>query len=400
MVHTADKYSHCLGILQQRVLALPSGNTREDRVLQQEPPFLFHSVKILDGVEGHTSNIWCHQPTCGQYDNFIILAVDKVTMADTLQIVVLDGYTLNPGDLSWSGLEDIGEFKVHDRTPADETVSRATNAEIVLTNKTVLSREVLDQLPKVKYIGVLATGFNVVDGDAARERDIPVTNIPTYGTDSVAQMTFAHILSFTQRVNHHHQTVLDGRWGECPDFCYWDFPLVELAGLKMGVVGYGRIGRATAKLARAFGMQVLAYDAMQVTAEENDQIVDLTTLFREADVISLHCPLTPENNKLVNRERLSLMKPSALLVNTSRGPLIDSQALADALNEGQIAGAGLDVLEIEPPSAENPLFHADNCQITPHIAWATRSARSRLMDTAIENIVRFLEGQPQNVVNP
>jgi len=321
-------------------------------------------------------------------------------MPNKPNIVVLDGFTLNPGDLSWSGFEDIGCCTVHDRTPADQTISRAADAEIVLTNKTVLSRDVLGQLPKLTYIGVLATGFNVVDIEAARERDIPVANIPTYGTESVAQMVFAHLLSFTQRVDHHHRTVLEGRWESCPDFCYWDFPLTELAGLKMGIVGYGRIGRAAASLARAFGMQVLAYDAMQVTAVENDQIVELEMLFREADVISLHCPLTPENEKMVNRERLSWMKKSALLINTSRGPLVDSQALADALNEGQIAGAGLDVLEVEPPSAENPLFHAKNCQITPHIAWATRSARSRLLNTAVDNVTGFLNGQPQNVVNP
>ena len=321
-------------------------------------------------------------------------------MSSTPIIVVLDGFTLNPCDLSWSGLEALGSCTVHDRTPANQTIDRARDAEIVFTNKTVLSRETIVELPRLTYIGVLATGFNVVDIEAARERDIPVTNIPTYGTDSVAQMAFAHLLSFTQRVDHHHRTVLDGKWGACPDFCYWDYPLVELAGLVMGVVGYGRIGRSAARAARAFGMRVMAYDAIPVTPEEDDRIVDLETLFRESDVISLHCPLTPENERLVNRERLSWMKKSALLINTSRGPLVDSQALADALNSGQIAGAGLDVLEVEPPTAENPLFSAKNCQITPHIAWATRSARSRLMDTAVGNLAAFLKGQPQNVVNP
>ncbi len=320
-------------------------------------------------------------------------------MANTPNIVVLDGFTLNPGDLSWQGLEALGHVTVHDRTPADQTIVRARDAEIIFTNKTILSRETIGELPGLSYIGVLATGFNTVDVDAARERDIPVTNIPTYGTASVAQMAFSHLLSFAQRVDHHHRTVLEGKWGSCPDFCYWDYPLIELSGLVMGVVGYGRIGRATARLARAFGMRVMAYDAMPVTPEEDDQIVDLETLFRESDAISLHCPLTPENEKLVNRESLSWMKKSAILINTSRGPLVDGQALADALNNEEIAGAGLDVLEVEPPPAENPLFHAKNCQITPHIAWATRAARSRLMNTAVENLEAFLNGKQQNVVN-
>ncbi len=318
-----------------------------------------------------------------------------------MKIVVLDGYTLNPGDLSWDDLRAIAPCEIHDRTPADQTLVRAAEAEIVLTNKTVLGRETIALLPHLGYIGVLATGYNVVDIAAARERGIPVTNIPAYGTASVAQMVFAHLLNFTQRVADHAESVRAGDWGRCADFCYWNTPLVELAGLTMGIVGFGRIGRETGKLARAFGMKVVFHDvfAFRVPAEEGTA-VDLDTLFRESDVVSLHCPLTPENQGLVNRERLALMKPSAVLINTSRGPLVDEPALAEALNEGRIAGAGLDVLCVEPPRTGNPLLGARNCFITPHIAWATRSARQRLLEMAVANVRAFLAGDPQNVVNP
>ena len=315
------------------------------------------------------------------------------------KIVVLDGYALNPGDLDWSGLEAIGECTFYDRTPPEETISRAQGAEIVLTNKTLLARDEIEALPSLKYIGILATGFNTVDLDSANELKITVTNIPTYGTDSVAQMAFALLLSLTQRVDHHARTVREGRWTSCPDFCYWDYPLIELAGLKMGIVGFGRIGRATGKLAQAFGMQVLAYDTIKIPATDGIEVVDLDTLFRNSDVVSLHCPLTPETEKLVNRERLAVMKETAFLINTSRGPLVDGAALAVALKENQIAGAALDVLEIEPPPADNPLLRAKNCLVTPHIAWATRSARRRLLNTAVQNVKAFVAGAPQNVVN-
>ena len=317
-----------------------------------------------------------------------------------MKIVVLDGYTLNPGDLSWGRLETLGECTVYDRTAPEDVVERAGEAEIVLTNKTILSADVIRRLTRLRYIGVLATGYNVVDVEAAGERGIPVTNVPSYGTRSVAQMVFAHLLNLTQHVAHHAGTVREGRWAACPDFCYWDMPLFEIAGLTLGIVGFGRIGRAVAGLARAFGMKVIVYDVI-VPAEMPDgcRMAELEEVFRDADVLSLHCPLTPRTEKLVNAERLALMKPTAFLINTSRGPLIDEPALAKALNAGRLAGAGLDVLSAEPPAADNPLLTAKNCYITPHIAWATRSARQRLLSIAIDNVAAFVAGKPQNVVN-
>jgi len=317
-----------------------------------------------------------------------------------MQIVVLDGYTLNPGDLSWQDLEALGPCTIYDRTPADLVVSRARDAEIVLTNKTVLSAAVIADLARLKYIAVLATGYNVVDVAAARQRGIPVSNVPTYGTDSVAQMVFAHLLNLTQHAAEHAQSVGAGRWSANPDFCYWDYPLVELSGLTLGIVGLGRIGEATARLARAFGMKVIYYDIREdVSATTEARAVDLDTLFCESDVVTLHCPLTEANRGMVNERRLNLMKPGAFLINTSRGPLVDERALAEALNSGRIAGAGLDVLSDEPPDADHPLLHAKNCTITPHIAWATRAARERLLQTTVENVAAFLKGTPQNVVN-
>jgi len=316
-----------------------------------------------------------------------------------MKIVVLDGFTLNPGDLSWDELKALGACEIHDRTPSCEIVKRAADAEIVLTNKAPVTRESILALPKLKYIGVLATGYNIVDVAAARERNIPVTNVPTYGTKSVAQHTFALLLELAQHVGHHAQTVRDGRWTKSADFCYWDYPLVELDGLTMGIVGFGRIGKAAADLALAFGMKVLATSATPKHAPANIQLTDLTTLFRQSDVISLHCPLTPQTKNLLNNERLALMKPTAFLLNTSRGPLIDEHALADALNSGRIAGAAVDVLSVEPPPAGNPLLRAKNCLVTPHIAWATRAARSRLMQIAIANVRAFIAGEPENVVN-
>jgi glycerate dehydrogenase len=317
-----------------------------------------------------------------------------------MKIVVLDGFTLNPGDLKWDELQALGSCDIYDRTLAGDVVKRADAAEVVLTNKTIISREQIGALPSLKYIGVLATGYNIVDVVAARERNVPVANVPTYGTKSVAQMTFALLLELTQRVGHHAQTVRDGRWAKSPDFCYWDFPLVELDGLTMGIVGYGRIGRAVGDLAAAFGMNVLAYTRTAANKLSSQvRSVDLETLFASSDVVSLHCPLTPETKQIVNAARLAKMKPTAFLLNTSRGPLIDEQALANALNNGQIAGAGLDVLALEPPPATNPLLHAKNCFVTPHIAWATRAARSRLLNTAVANVRAFQSGQLQNVVN-
>jgi len=317
-----------------------------------------------------------------------------------MKIVVLDGHTLNPGDMSWKGLEALGECRIYERTATEETVSRAANAEIVLTNKTVLSREIIEKLDALQYIGVLATGYNVVDIDAAGNRSILVSNVPTYGTESVAQMVFAHILNLTQNVGYHARTVSEGRWNQCPDFCFWDTPLIELQGLIMGIVGFGRIGQATAKLAQAFGMKVIAYDVtLPPEMPEGCEMVTLEDLFQMADVISLHCPLTPETENLINTQRLALMKPTAFLINTSRGPLVDEQALADALNNERLAGAGLDVLSVEPASEHNPLITAKNCYITPHIAWATRAARKRLLQVAVDNVTAYLAGKPQNVVN-
>ncbi|MCH2203611.1 MAG: D-2-hydroxyacid dehydrogenase [Fuerstiella sp.] len=317
-----------------------------------------------------------------------------------MRIVVLDGSTLNPGDLSWNHLEQLGEVKFYNRTAPEEICERADGAEAILVNKLGISAKTIEALQDLRYIGVTATGFNMVDIDAAARRRIPVCNVPTYGTRSVAQMVFAHILEFTQNVGHHDRTVRDeGRWAVCPDFCYWDYPMIELDGLTMGIVGLGRIGMTTARLALAFGMQVSAYDPYAQSASEEIRMVNLNQLFEQSDIISLHCPLTPDNEKLVNTERLSLMKSTAFLVNTSRGPLVDSEALAAALNSGQIAGAGLDVLEQEPPPKQHPLYTANNCRITPHISWATRSARERLLQTAVSNFAAFQQGQLQNVVN-
>jgi glycerate dehydrogenase len=316
------------------------------------------------------------------------------------RIVVLDGFTLNPGDLSWEPLAALGELKVYDRTSPKKVFERAQNAQIALTNKTLLTADTIESLSELTYIGVMATGCNVVDIDAARRKSVTVTNVPEYGTSSVAQMAFAHILNLCLHVGEHGQSVSQGAWARSLDFCYWDFPLIELAGLTIGIVGYGRIGRAVAGLGSAFGMKVLVNDITDPTDLGGDvKSVDLDTLFRRSDIVSLHCPLTTQTEKLVNRERLKLMKPSAFLINTSRGPLVDEQALVEALDSGLIAGAGLDVLEQEPPAADNPLFTARNCYITPHIAWATASARERLMRVVVENVKAFLDGSPQNVVS-
>ena len=317
-----------------------------------------------------------------------------------MKIVVLDGQTLNPGDLSWERLDQFGECEVYENSTPEEVITRAGDAEIVITNKVVLDEQIIANLPALKYIGVTATGYNVVDTTAAGKRNIPVTNVPTYGTRSVAQMVFVLLLELTQRAGYHSETVRQGKWSKCPDFCYWDFPLIELADLTMGIVGFGRIGKAAAALAKAFGMKLLVYEVnADQLAGVQEEVVDIDTLFSRSDVISLHCPLTPDTENLVNAERLTKMKNSAFLINTSRGQLVNDKDLADALNSGQIAGAGLDVLSIEPPKQDNPLLKADNCIITPHIAWATISSRARLMNTAIDNAKAFIDGRPENVVN-
>jgi len=317
-----------------------------------------------------------------------------------MKIVVLDGHTLNPGDLSWDTLQSLGDCKVYERSTPDEVIRRSADAEAVITNKVVLGREQMQSLTKLRYIGVTATGYNIIDVAAARERGVTVTNVPAYGTRSVAQHTFALLLELTQHVGHHARTVREGAWARSPDWCYWERPLTELDGLTMGIVGYGRIGRAVGELAAAFGMRVMANVSGRTGELPRDvSVVELDYLFRASDVVSLHCPLTPETKHVVNAERLALMKPTAFLLNTSRGPLIDEPALAEALNAGRLAGAGLDVLSVEPPAATNPVLSAKNCIVTPHIAWATRAARSRLMEIAVANVRAFIEGKPQNVVS-
>jgi glycerate dehydrogenase len=313
-----------------------------------------------------------------------------------MRIVILDGLTTNPGDVSWEPLERLGSLTVFDRTAPGDVVARAADADAVLTNKAIVGREQIAKLPRLKYVGVLATGFNIVDVAAARERGIPVCNVPEYSTPNVVQATWALILELANRVGHHDRTVHEGHWAACHDFCYWHGDLVELAGRTLGIVGYGRIGRGVAAVGRAFGMRVIHHRRQ---GGGDPACVDLDTLFRESDVVSLHCPLTPETKGLVDARRLALMKPTAFLVNTARGPLVDEAALAAALNAGQIAGAAVDVLSVEPPLASNPLLTAKNCVITPHVAWATRDARRRLIDVTAANLAAFAAGQPQNVVN-
>ena len=314
-----------------------------------------------------------------------------------MKIVVLDGYGLNPGDLSWKGMEALGELVVYDRTSPSEVMERSANAEVLITNKTVITAEHMAALPQLKYIGVLATGYNVVDIDEARHRGIVVTNIPAYSTASVAQMVFAHVLNITQRVGYYANENAKGRWTNSIDFCYWDTNLIELEGKKMGIVGLGNIGQATARIAQAFGMEILVFTSKEQSAlPEGMKKVTLDELFAQSDVVSLHCPLTPDTKEMVNSARLRTMKPSAILINTGRGPLVNEQDLADALNEGRIAAAGLDVLSVEPSVFGNPLFYARNCFITPHIAWATKEARTRLMDIAVNNLKSYQEG---NVIN-
>lgn len=317
-----------------------------------------------------------------------------------MRIVVLDGHTLNPGDLNWEDLKELGEFAVHDRTPPELVLGRCADAAAVLTNKVVLDAGILDSLPGLKYIGVTATGYNVVDIEAARDRGIPVTNVPAYSTRSVAQLVFALLLELAHHAGEHSRAVRSGKWTESPDFTFRDYPLVELDGLTMGIVGFGHIGRSVARLAAAFGMNVLVHTRHPDPVEETGiRFVDLNDLFADSDVVTLHCPLTSETEGLVNAGRLGLMKETAFLINASRGPVVDEDALAASLNSGRIAGAAVDVLSSEPPSADNPLLTARNCVITPHIGWATRAARGRLMDTVFGNLRAWIEGRPVNVVN-
>ena len=317
-----------------------------------------------------------------------------------MHIVILDGYAANPGDLSREEMKQLGNCVIYDRTSPAEKLERSRGAEILLTNKTVLNADTINALPNLRYIGVLATGFNIVDTEAAKAREVIVTNIPAYSTDSVAQMVFAHLLNICQQVQHHSEEVRKGRWSNNPDFCFWDTPLIELRGKKMGIVGLGHTGSRTARIAIAFGMEVYAY-----TSKSSFQLpheikkMELDELFSECDVISLHCPLTPDTREIVNASRLSLMKSTAILINTGRGPLVNEEDLADALNEGRIYAAGLDVLNQEPPHADNPLLTARNCYITPHIAWASTAARERLMQIAVENVKAYIEGKTMNVVN-
>ncbi len=317
-----------------------------------------------------------------------------------MRIVILDGYTLNPGDLSWDVMLTLGDCVIFDRTAPSEVLGRSALADVLLTNKTPISGASINALPDLRYIGVLATGYNIVDTEAAGKRGIPVTNVPAYGTMSVAQVVFAHLLNLTHGMAHHTAAVRNGRWTSNPDFSFWDSPLMELSGLVLGIVGLGRIGSAVAGIALAFGMKVIAYDpAASRLTPEGVRLVSLEELFTASDVVTLHCPLTPATMALVNRDRLRSMKPTAYLINTSRGPLVDSNALAEALNSGSIAGAGLDVLPEEPPPATEPLLQARNCSITPHFAWASTAARARLLNEVAENIRAFQRGEKRNVVN-
>lgn len=318
-----------------------------------------------------------------------------------MKIVVLDGYGMNPGDLSWSKLETLGDVTVYDRTFPSEVIERAAAAEILLTNKTILNRQSIENLHDLKYIGVLATGYNVVDIEAARENDVVVTNIPSYSTDSVAQMVFSLLLAITNGVEHYTEDNRAGRWSRNADFCYWDSPLTELASKTFGIVGFGHIGSKVAAIALAFGMKVMALsskpaDALPAGVKKAD---NLDQLLGESDIISLHCPLTESTKHIINASTLAKMKPSAILINTGRGPLVDEQALADALNKGALRGAGVDVLSCEPPTIDNPLLYARNCFTTPHLGWATVEARQRLMDIAVANVANFIDGSPVNVVS-
>lgn len=319
-----------------------------------------------------------------------------------MKIVNLDGITTNPGDLSWDGISRLGEYIVYDRTSPDEVIERAKGAEILIVNKTVVNADMLDALsPELKYIGLQSTGYNVIDCEHAKKLGITVCNIPAYSTSAVAQLVFAFILQITNQVTLHSDAVMNGEWCTCPDFCFWKKPLTELDSKTIGIIGFGSIGRSVAHIAEAFGMRVLAYNPHKKDLGDlnNTSLVSFDTLLSESDIITCHCPLTPETDGLINQESIEKMKKSAILINTSRGPVVDENALADALNSGRIQAAGLDVLKIEPASKDNPLLNAKNCYITPHIAWAGKETRERLLKILEDNIVAYLNGKPQNVVN-
>lgn len=320
-----------------------------------------------------------------------------------MKIVVLDGYTENPGDLSWTELEKLGQLTVYDRTAYGESpliAQRIGDAEVIVTNKTPISQQTLEQCPNLKLIAVLATGYNVIDCAAARMKGIPVVNVPTYGTASVSQYSIALLLEICHHIGHHDQSVHAGNWANNADWCYWDYPLIELEGKTMGIIGFGRIGQAEGRIARALGMRVLAYDLYPSDSGlAIGAYVDLDTLYRQSDVISLHCNLTPENTRMINKDSIAKMKDGVILINNARGQLIDEQDVADALNSGKLAAAGLDVVYTEPIREDNPLLKAKNCIITPHISWAPKESRQRIMDVTAENIRAFLAGRPQNVVN-
>ncbi len=318
-----------------------------------------------------------------------------------MKIVVLDGFTLNPGDLNWKGLEALGELTVYDRTPAEQISERIGDAEIIFTNKTPLSRETFIKHPNIKYVGVLATGYNVVDTQAAKESGVIVTNIPTYGTTAVAQFTFALLLEICHHVWEHSESVKKGEWTKCPDFCFWNYPLMELAGKTMGIIGFGRIGRSVAAIAQAMGMKVLAYDSYKDASAENENIryAEFDELLAKSDIISLHCPLFDSTKGIINKENIGKMKDGVILINTSRGPLIVEEDLASALNSGKVAAAAVDVVSTEPIREDNPLLKAKNCIITPHIAWAPKESRERLMNIAVDNLASFLKGKVINAVN-
>lgn len=311
-----------------------------------------------------------------------------------MKIVILDGSGANPGDLSWSPISALGELTVYDYTAAGETISHIGDAEIVLTNKTVIDRAVLDACPAIRYVGIIATGYNVVDLDACRERGIPVCNVPAYSTTAVAQHVFALLLELTNLVGHHNAAVQEGRWVTNPGFCFWDAPLRELDGLTLGIVGYGQIGQRTARIAEAFGMKVLA-----CASRPREGLVSLEQVLRESDIISLHCPLTAANAGFINRETIAMMKPGAILINTARGGLLNEQDVRDALESGRLGACGLDVVSVEPMKADNPLLGAPNCLITPHIAWAPRETRARLIRIAADNVAAFMQGCPTNDVS-
>lgn len=317
-----------------------------------------------------------------------------------MKITVLDGHGLNPGDLSWDGFASLGDLTVYDRTAPDKVVNRSTDGEVLITNKTVLDRDIISALPKLKYIGVLATGYNVVDTEAATEKGVIVTNIPAYSTMSVAQRVFSLLLAVTDRSEHYAMEVREGKWAESLDFCYWNTSLIELAGKKIGIIGLGNIGKAVAKIADAFGMKVLAYTSKDASVlPDYIRKEPLESLWSQSDVISLHCPLTPDTNRIVNPSTISQLKEGVILINTGRGGLIDEEAVAEALHHGKIGAYCADVLSSEPPSPDNPLMVSPNVFLTPHIAWATKEARERLMHTAVTNLEAWLQGKPQNVVN-